>query len=57
MGIGTKVFEKVFEIYKNRGYKRFMGIVDTDSRAYSLYKKLGILPSKNNTLIEKELLT
>ncbi len=54
-GIGTQAINQLFKIYKERGFKRFMGIADVDSRAYKLYLKLGILPSKKDVLIEKEL--
>lgn len=54
-GIGTRVFKLVFKIYKEKGFKRFMGIVNIKSGAFKLYKKLGILPSKKDLLIEKKL--
>ncbi len=51
-GIGTFVLKKIMEIYKKRGFKRFVGIADTKSKAFNLYKKLGINPSKKDVLIE-----
>jgi len=54
-GIGTWVFGEIFKMYKERGFKKFLGITDVESRAYQLYKKLGILPSNKDILIEKEL--
>ncbi len=54
-GIGTFVLNEIFKIYKEKGFKRFLGIADLNSRANSLYQKLGILPSKKDILIEKEL--
>ena len=54
-GVGTWVFNKIFDIYKKKGFKRFMGIVDVDSKASKLYERLGILPSKKEVLIEKNL--
>ncbi len=54
-GIGTWVINEIFKMYKERGFKRVMGISDVESRAFGLYKKLGILPSKKDILIEKEL--
>jgi GNAT superfamily N-acetyltransferase len=53
--IGTWVFGEIFKIYKEKGFKKFMGIADVESKAFELYKKLKILPSKENVLIEKEL--
>ncbi|MEK6811428.1 MAG: GNAT family N-acetyltransferase [Nanoarchaeota archaeon] len=54
-GIGTKVFELIFKEYKKRGFKIFMSIQNKNSKAKNLYNRLGILESKTNTLIEKEL--
>ncbi|HIH52223.1 MAG TPA: GNAT family N-acetyltransferase [Nanoarchaeota archaeon] len=54
-GIGTFVLNEIFKIYKKKGYKKFMGIVNLNSKASKLYKKLNILPSKKNILIEKNL--
>jgi aminoglycoside 6'-N-acetyltransferase I len=54
-GIGTWVFGEIFKIYKEKGFKRFMGIADVESKAFELYKKLKILPSEKDVLIEKEL--
>jgi GNAT superfamily N-acetyltransferase len=54
-GVGTWALNQIFEMYKKRGFKKFLGIADTKSRAYNLYKRLGILPSKKDVLIEKEL--
>ena len=54
-GIGTWTLNEIFRIYKKKGFKTFMGIANKKSKAFKLYKKLGILESKNNTLIEKQL--
>lgn len=54
-GIGTWVFKEIFKIYSKEGFKKFMGIVDSNSRAKKLYKRLGINPSKKNILIEKDI--
>lgn len=54
-GIGTIVIKKILKIYKKRGFKRFLGISDIKSKAFKLYKKLGILPSRRDILIEKKL--
>ena len=54
-GIGTFVFNKIFKIYKQKGFEYFMGIANTKSKAIKLYKKLKILPSKDNLFIERKL--
>ncbi|MCD4666405.1 GNAT family N-acetyltransferase [archaeon] len=54
-GIGTWTFKEIFKIYNEKGFKKFMGIVDVESKAFELYKELGINPSKKDILIEKEL--
>lgn len=54
-GIGTTVFNKIFEIYKKRGFNRFVGISDVNSRSKNLYKRLGINPSNKDILIERSL--
>jgi len=54
-GIGTFVFKEIFKIYKKKGFKRFLGIVNVNSKANKFYKKLGVNPSKEDMLIEKEL--
>lgn len=52
-GIGTFIFKKIFEIYQKRGFKKFMGIAAKKGGPMSLYKRLGVLPSKKGVLIEK----
>ena len=54
-GIGTWVFGQIFEIYRKKGFKKFMGISYIGERPLNLYKRLGILPSKKGVLIEKKL--
>lgn len=54
-GIGTWALNQIFEIYKKKGFQKFIGIADVESKAYTLYKRLGILPSKKDVLIEKRL--
>ncbi len=54
-GVGSKLLEKIMEIYKEKGFKSFMGIANKKSKAFKLYKKLGILESKKGILIEKKL--
>ena len=54
-GIGTETFKQIFKIYKDKGYKSFLAIANPKSKAFSLYKKLNILPCKENVLIERKL--
>ncbi|MBS3172327.1 GNAT family N-acetyltransferase [Candidatus Woesearchaeota archaeon] len=54
-GIGTWVLNEISKTYSKKGFKKLMGIVDTNSRAKKLYKRLGINPSKKNILIEKDI--
>lgn len=54
-GIGTWTFNEIFKIYKERGFKKFMGIANVESKAFKLYNKIEILPSKKDVLIEKKL--
>lgn len=54
-GVGTVVLEEIFWEYKSRGFKLFQGIQNKNSRAKNLYTRLGILESKGNLIIEKEI--
>ncbi|MBI3623725.1 GNAT family N-acetyltransferase [Candidatus Pacearchaeota archaeon] len=54
-GIGTFVISEIMNIYKEKGYKKIMGIVKKDFQATNLYRKLGIYQSNDNVLIEKRL--
>jgi len=54
-GIGTWVLGQIFKIYKERGFKKFMGIAEISGKAIRLYKRLKILPSKKYVLIERGL--
>lgn len=54
-GIGSEVLNKIFEIYKSKGYKKFMGVSNKKSKAINLYKKIGLESDKENVLISKDL--
>lgn len=54
-GIGTFVIKKLINIYKKKGYESFMIIASKKSKAPKLYKRLGIVNSKEGILMEKEL--
>ena len=53
-GIGTQVVKEILEIYKNKGFKRFLGIVNKKGNSIKMFKKLNVKPSKIDILIEKE---
>jgi len=54
-GIGTWTLKEIFEIYRKKGFKRFMGVLEEGARVVSLYNRLNIKPSKKYKLIEKKL--
>ena len=54
-GIGKFALNEIFKKYKQKGFEYFMGVANTKSKAIKLYKKLEILPSKNNLFIERRL--
>lgn len=54
-GIGTWTIKTILDIYKKKGFKRLIGIVNMNTKAFSLYQKLGIKVSKDDVLIEKKL--
>ncbi len=54
-GIGKNALRKIIEIYNKKGFEIFMGIANNNSKAFKLWKKLGIKESKENILMEKQL--
>jgi aminoglycoside 6'-N-acetyltransferase I len=54
-GLAPIVLEEIFEIYKKRGFKRFIGIAKRNSRPLKLYEKVGLVPSEDDVLVEKKL--
>ena len=54
-GIGFKALQLIFGEYRKRGFKKFMGLENKNSRARNLYNRIGTLPSKEYIIIEKEL--
>ncbi len=54
-GIATEVLKKILDIYKNRGYKKFMGIVNKNAKSFGLSKKIKANKSKRDFIIEKKL--
>ena len=54
-GIGKDTFRRLFNNYKEKGYKKAMGIANRKGRALNFYRKLGVRESEENVIIEKEL--
>jgi len=54
-GIATDILKKILNIYKNRGYKRFIGIVNKNAKSFGLHKKIKAGKSKKDFIIEKKL--
>lgn len=54
-GFGSFILKEIFEIYKNRGFEKFIGIAYKKSKAFKLYKKLGMEESKEEVIIKKDL--
>lgn len=54
-GIGTQVFNYLFNYYKEKGYKKFIGIANKKGKALDLYRKLEIKENSENIVIEKDL--
>ena len=53
--IGNVVLKELFQIYKERGFKKIIGIANKDSRTLSLYERLGFNVSEKGVLVEKDL--
>lgn len=53
--VATLMLEYIFNHYKKKGYKKFMGVIDKDAKSFGLIKKLNLKIVKNNLLIEKEI--
>ena len=53
--IGTKLFKFVFKYYKDKGYKKFMGIINKKAKSFGFIKKLNLEIEKRDVLIEKRL--
>lgn len=54
-GIGKFVFKEIFKVYKNKGFKNFVGIINKKSNISNLYKKIGFKINKENIFVEKKL--
>lgn len=53
-GIGTNILKKIINYYKSKGFESIMLIASKKSKSVKLYKKLGIVNSKEGILLEKE---
>ena len=53
-GLGAFILEETFKKYKERGFKTFLGIANRNG-PLKLYKRLNLIPSKENILVERRL--
>ena len=53
-GIGTSILKKVIQMYKQKGFEKFMCFASRKSKALKLYKKLGITEG-GGVLLRKKL--
>ncbi len=54
-GIGQNAIGKIFEIYKKKGYKKYMCLVNKKSKSFGLQNKMGVEESQFDKLMEKKL--
>jgi predicted acetyltransferase len=54
-GFGVEVFEKIFEIYKERGFEEYMGIVNKKSKSFGFHKKIGASVLESDVLMSRKL--
>jgi len=54
-GIGKKVMKQIFEIYKKKGFKKFLCLVNKKGNSIRMFKKLNVTASKLDILLEKKL--
>ncbi|MBS3072661.1 GNAT family N-acetyltransferase [Candidatus Pacearchaeota archaeon] len=54
-GIGKNIMEQIFEIYKKKGFKRFLCLVNKKGNSIKMFKKLNVNASKSDILLEKKL--
>ena len=52
-GVGKIVFNKIFEYYKKKGFKKFYGVIIAERLKF--YEHLGLKLSKHSLFAEKEL--
>ena len=54
-GAGTYVLNKILDIYRKKGFKVYMGIVNKHSNSFGLHKKINAKESKSDIVVVKEL--
>ncbi len=54
-GIGKEVIKQIFEIYKKKGFKRFLSLVNKRGNSIKMLRKLGVKESGSDILMEKKL--
>ena len=54
-GIGENAIRRIFEIYKKKGYKKYMCLVNKRSKSFGLQKKMGVEESQFDKLMEMRL--
>ena len=53
--IAATTLNRIFGIYKKRGFKTYIGIVNKKSKSLGLHQKVGTYKSKDNIIMEKKL--
>jgi aminoglycoside 6'-N-acetyltransferase I len=54
-GIAKETLRRIMEMYKKKGFAYFMGTSHNQSKAYKLWRSLGIKENKYDRFISKEL--
>lgn len=54
-GIGTEVMKQIFEVYKKKGFKKFLCLVNKRGNSIKMFRKLNVNASKSDVLLEKKL--
>ena len=54
-GIGVEVFEKIFEIYKGKGFEEYMGIVNKESKSFGFHERIGATVIESDVLMGRKL--
>jgi len=54
-GIGEEAVKDMFKVYKKKGYKKYMCLVNESSKSLGLQNKIGAKESKFDRLMERKL--
>jgi len=54
-GVGKEAVRRIMEIYKKKGFESFMGTSHNQSKAYKIWRSLGIKENKTDRIISKKL--